>query len=174
MSNIEIRTVTLSCIDQLQKIGRQTFQETFSESNSEENMKSYLEEGFSKEKLIGELNDENSEFYFATLDGVVIGYLKINFGESQTELKDSKALEIERIYVSKEFHGKSVGQLLYDKAIQIAKQKNVAYIWLGVWEENLRAISFYKKNGFIEFDKHIFKLGNDEQTDIMMKLKLSY
>lgn len=174
MSNIEIRTVTLSDIDQLQKIGRQTFQETFSESNSEENMKSYLEEGFSKEKLIGELNDENSEFYFATLNGAVIGYLKINFGESQTELKDSKALEIERIYVSKEFHGKSVGQLLYDKAIQIAKQKSVAYIWLGVWEENLRAISFYKKNGFIEFDKHIFKLGNDEQTDIMMKLKLSY
>ncbi len=174
MSNIEIRTVTLSDIDQLQKIGRQTFQETFSESNSEENMKSYLEEGFSKEKLIGELNDKNSEFYFATLDDVVIGYLKINFGESQTELKDSKALEIERIYVSKEFHGKSVGQLLYDKAIQIAKQKSVAYIWLGVWEENLRAISFYKKNGFIEFDKHIFKLGNDEQTDIMMKLKLSY
>ena len=174
MSNIEIRTVTLSDIDQLQKIGRQTFQETFSESNSEENMKSYLEKGFSKEKLIGELNDENSEFYFATLDDVVIGYLKINFGESQTELKDSTALEIERIYVSKEFYGKSVGQLLYDKAIQIAKQKNVAYIWLGVWEENLRAISFYKKNGFIEFDKHIFKLGNDEQTDIMMKLKLSY
>jgi ribosomal protein S18 acetylase RimI-like enzyme len=174
MSNIEIRTVTPNDIDQLQKIGRQTFQETFSESNSEENMKSYLEEGFSKEKLIGELNDENSEFYFATLYDVVIGYLKINFGESQTELKDSKALEIERIYVSKEFHGKSVGQLLYDKAIQIAKQKSKAYIWLGVWEENLRAISFYKKNGFIEFDKHIFKLGNDEQTDIMMKLKLSY
>ncbi|MEO8234555.1 MAG: GNAT family N-acetyltransferase [Flavobacterium sp.] len=174
MSNIEIRTVIPNDIDQLQKIGRQTFQETFSESNSEENMKSYLDEGFSKEKLIKELNDKNSEFYFATLDDVVIGYLKINFGESQTELKDSKALEIERIYVSKEFHGKSVGQLLYDKTIQIAKQKIVAYIWLGVWEENLRAISFYKKNGFIEFDKHIFKLGNDEQTDIMMKLKLSY
>lgn len=174
MPNIEIITVTPNDIDQLQKIGRQTFLETFSESNSEDNMKSYLEEGFSKEKLIGELNDENSEFYFAILDNLVIGYLKINFGESQTELKDSKALEIERIYVSKEFHGKSVGQLLYDKAIQIAKQKNAAYIWLGVWEENLRAISFYKKNGFIEFDKHIFRLGNDEQTDIMMKLKLSY
>lgn len=173
MGNIEIRKVTLNDIDQLQKIGRQTFQETFSESNSEENMKNYLEEGFSKEKLTVELNDENSEFYFATLDSEIIGYLKINFGESQTELKDSKALEIERIYVPKEFHGKSVGQLLYDKAIQIAKKKEAEYVWLGVWEENPRAISFYKKNGFVEFDKHIFRLGDDEQTDIMMKLKLS-
>ncbi|WP_304197608.1 GNAT family N-acetyltransferase [Flavobacterium alvei] len=173
MDNINILKVTLNDIDQLQKIGKQTFEETFSESNSEVNMKTYLEEGFSIQKLTTELNDKNSEFYFATFENEVIGYLKINFGASQTELKDSKSLEIERIYVSKEFHGKSVGQLLYDKAIQIAKQKNVDYVWLGVWEENPRAISFYKKNGFVEFDKHIFKLGNDEQTDIMMKLKLT-
>ena len=173
MSNIKIKKISLAEIDQLQEIGRRTFKETFSESNSEENMKTYLEEGFSKEKLTTELKDENSEFYFATIDSRVIGYLKINFGEAQTELKDSKALEIERIYVSKEFHGKGVGQLLYEKAIQIAKQKDAEYVWLGVWEENPRAISFYMKNGFVEFDKHIFRLGDDEQTDIMMKLKLS-
>lgn len=172
MANIQIQKISLAEIDQLQKIGRQTFKETFSESNSEENMKNYLEEGFSKDKLIAELNDKNAEFYFARLEEEVIGYLKVNFGDSQTELKDSKALEIERIYVAKEFHGKSIGQLLYDKAIEVAKQKSSEYVWLGVWEENPRAISFYKKNGFVEFDKHIFKLGNDEQTDIMMKLKL--
>jgi len=173
MTNIQIKEISLNDIDQLQKIGRKTFQETFSESNSEENMKNYLEEGFSSEKLTKELTNKDSQFYFATLENEVIGYLKVNFGESQTELKGEKSLEIERIYVSKEFHGKKVGQLLYEKAIQVAKDKNVDYVWLGVWEENLRAISFYTKNGFIEFDKHIFKLGNDEQTDIMMKLKLA-
>jgi ribosomal protein S18 acetylase RimI-like enzyme len=172
MTNIRIEKVTLNDIEKLQEIGIQTFQETFSESNSEENMKNYLEEGFSKEKLTSELSNKNSEFYFAKLDNEVIGYLKLNFGDSQTELKDNKSLEIERIYVPKEFHGKSVGQILYDKVIQVAKQKNAEYVWLGVWEENPRAISFYKKNGFVEFDKHIFRLGDDEQTDIMMKLKL--
>ncbi|PXY47386.1 GNAT family N-acetyltransferase [Flavobacterium hydrophilum] len=173
MNNIDIKKISIKEIDQLQKIGRQTFQETFSESNSEDNMKSYLETGFSNEKLTAELTDENSEFYFAILENKVIGYLKINFGVSQTELKDNKALEIERIYVSKEFHGKSVGQLLYNKAIEIANHKKSEYVWLGVWEENQRAIKFYEKNGFVEFDKHIFKLGNDEQTDIMMKLQLT-
>ncbi|TDR25459.1 GNAT family N-acetyltransferase [Flavobacterium cheniae] len=172
MQNIFIIEAELQDIEKLQKIGRQTFFETFSESNSEENMQKYLDEGFSIEKLTTELTNTNAEFYFAVRDAEVIGYLKLNFGDSQTELKDNKALEIERIYVSKEFHGKSVGQLLYDKAIEVAKQKNVNYVWLGVWEENPRAISFYKKNGFVEFDKHIFKLGNDEQIDIMMKLNL--
>mgnify|MGYP003544252379 FL=1 len=172
MHNISIIKANLQDIEKLQKIGRQTFFETFSESNSEENMQKYLDGGFSIEKLTTELTDTNAEFYFAVLDEEVIGYLKLNFGDSQTELKDNKALEIERIYVSKEFHGKSVGQLLYDKAIEVAEQKNADYVWLGVWEENPRAISFYKKNGFVEFDKHIFKLGNDEQIDIMMKLNL--
>lgn len=172
MTDIEIQRVTLNDIDQLQKIGRQTFYETFSAGNSEENMTKYLDEGFSIEKLTTELSDNNAEFYFATLDANVIGYLKLNFGQSQTELQDDKGLEIERIYVLKDFHGKSVGQILYDKAIHIARQKNADYVWLGVWEENPRAINFYIKNGFVEFDKHVFKLGNDEQTDIMMKLKL--
>ena len=83
-----------------------------------------------------------------------------------------EAYKIERIYVLKEFHGKKVGQILYDTAFEMAKQRCADYLWLGVWEENPRAINFYKKNGFVEFDKHIFKLGNDEQTDIMMKLQL--
>jgi ribosomal protein S18 acetylase RimI-like enzyme len=87
-------------------------------------------------------------------------------------LKDERAMEIERIYVLKDFHGKNVGQLLYQKAIDIALVKKADYVWLGVWEENPRAINFYKKNGFVEFDKHIFVLGDDEQTDIMMRLKL--
>ena len=173
METVEVSKIKKDEILQLQEIGRQTFYETFSESNTEENMRNYLENGFSINKITTELNDENAEFYFAKIDQKIIGYLKLNFGQSQTELKDDKALEIERIYVLKEFHGQKVGQILYNKAIEIAKQKNADYVWLGVWEENPRAINFYQKNGFVEFDKHVFKLGEDEQTDIMMKLKLT-
>lgn len=121
MESILITRVSDNDIAKLQQIGRQTFQETFAESNSEENMNNYLNEGFSVEKLSSELNNLNSEFYFAQLDNRVIGYLKLNFGESQTELKDDKALEIERIYVLKDFHGQKVGQILYDKAIEVAR-----------------------------------------------------
>jgi ribosomal protein S18 acetylase RimI-like enzyme len=172
MGGIIIREVIYKDIYQLQKIGRETFFETFAECNTEENMRKYLEEGFSIEKLTSELNNHDSHFYFAEIDNNVIGYLKLNLGSSQTELKNNKALEIERIYVLKEFHGRRIGQLLYEKAIQTAMLASAEYVWLGVWEENPRAISFYKKNGFVEFDKHSFILGDDEQTDLMMKLEL--
>ena len=167
-----IKKATLTDIEQLRKIGRQTFYETFSEGNTQENMTKYLEEGFSNEKLTSQLNDKTSEIYFAIINDNVIGYIKLNFGESQTELQGDNAFEIERIYVLKEFHGKEIGQTLYEKAIEIAKRANFYYVWLGVWEKNLKAISFYKKNGFVEFDKHVFMLGDDAQTDIMMKLEL--
>ncbi|MBB6108630.1 Ribosomal protein S18 acetylase RimI [Mucilaginibacter lappiensis] len=169
MENLKIDHVKLDDVVQLQNIGRQTFTETFSAVNTEENMAKYIEVSFSLGTLAAELSNKLSQFYFAVLDGEVIGYLKLNFGQAQTEIKDNNALEIERIYVSKEFQGKKVGQLLYNKAIQIAQQVGVNHVWLGVWEKNHKAISFYKKNGFMEFDRHIFKLGTDDQIDIMMK-----
>lgn len=156
----------------LQQIGRQTFFESFAADNSKENMQKYLEESFATEKMQAELADPNTEFYLAQKGNQIIGYLKLNFGAAQTELQDNKALEIERIYVLKDFHGKNVGQSLYDQAVMVAKQTGSPYIWLGVWEQNPRAIRFYEKNGFVAFGTHIFHLGDDEQIDIMMKLVL--
>ncbi|MCB2218712.1 GNAT family N-acetyltransferase [Desulfofustis glycolicus] len=174
MQRIEIKKVSQDNIGQLQEICRSTFAEAFSDDNSEENIADYLANGFSVEKLTDELNDPNSQFYFALIDDQAIGYLKVNSGASQTEIRDSHSLEIERIYVLKAYHGKNVGKLLYEKALEISKQNEIEYIWLGVWEKNPRALRFYKKIGFQEFGKHIFILGNEKQTDIMMKLHLNY
>ena len=169
---IVVRKIHLVDLSQLQKIGISTFSETFAEHNTKEDLEKYLKESFASEKLSAELANPNASFYFAVLNEEVIGYLKINFGNAQTELKDNKSVEIERIYVLQAYQGKKIGQLLYNKAIEIAREYKASYVWLGVWEENHKALQFYKKNGFVPFDTHIFKLGNDEQTDIMMKLEL--
>jgi ribosomal protein S18 acetylase RimI-like enzyme len=170
---MHIRRITISDVGQLQKIALPTFSDTFSGVNSKENMEKYIAERFSIESLKTELNNKNSEFYFAEIDNKVVGYLKINFGNAQTELKDDSAVEIERIYVIKAFQGKKVGQLLFEKAIRVANERSARYIWLGVWEKNKSALAFYRKNGFVEFDSHIFRLGDEEQIDLMMKLELS-
>jgi ribosomal protein S18 acetylase RimI-like enzyme len=172
MTTIDIVRVTPSDIEPLLGISRQTFTEAFSADNTEENMQKYLAESLSLEKLSAEVNDDNSMFYFAVSDNKPTGYLKLNFGTSQTELKADKALEIERIYVLREYQGQKVGQQLFEKAMQVARQAAADYVWLGVWEHNAKAIGFYRKNGFVEFGQHVFRLGDDDQTDIMMKLSL--
>lgn len=172
MKQIKIEPVALKDLEPLQQISKATFSQTFAAENSAADMEAYLEKAFSSEKLAQELSDPNAAFYFAIYQEEIIGYLKVNVGLSQTELKDPNALEIERIYVLNAFHGKNAGQQLYEKAIEVATRKKLKYVWLGVWEENKRAIRFYQKNGFEVFDKHLFILGNDAQTDLMMRLYL--
>lgn len=166
---ITVEKIGVDAIDTLRDIGIRTFTETFGPLNTPANMKKYLDESFAIERLEQELKNPNSVFYFAKEGEAIIGYLKLNFAGAQTELNDGSAVEIERIYVVKEYQGKKIGQLLYDKAIEVAKETEAAYVWLGVWEENVKAIAFYNKNGFVPFDKHRFTLGEDVQTDIMMK-----
>lgn len=172
MKSIAVSKASLGELKVIQDLGRTTFFETFAASNSEADMRTYLEANFSEEKIRTELNNAESLFFIAWDGEESVGYLKINVGHAQTEEQGDEALEIERIYVKSSHHGKKVGQLLYEKALEVAKSLNKVYIWLGVWEENPRAIRFYEKNGFVAFDKHIFKMGTDEQTDIMMKKNL--
>lgn len=172
METVSIKRVTPHDLDQLQHISSQTFRESFSSYNTEENMRKYLAERFSHGKLAMELNNADVEFYFAQRGQEILGYIKINVGPSQTEMPNENALEVERIYVWRAFQGEKVGQRLLAKAFDIARQKKVDYVWLGVWEKNSGAIRFYQKHGFVAFDKHVFRLGDDEQTDIMMKLQL--
>jgi len=80
-----------------------------------------LSSGFSKETLTAEIDNPDSQFFFAEEDGNLLGYLKLNFSNAQTELNDPESMEIERIYVLKEHHGKRVGQILYEKAREDAK-----------------------------------------------------
>ena len=169
---IEIKKAVLADLKIIQNISKQSFTETFAAINSPENMEKYLEESFNTTQLTSEISNPDSPFYIAFWEKEPVGYLKLNFGNAQTESIKDNAIEIQRIYVLQAFHGKKIGQILLDEAIKIAHQEAVEYIWLGVWEENHRAIQFYTKNGFITFDKHIFTLGNDQQTDLLMKLNM--
>ena len=135
-------------------------------------MRQYLYKAFNEQMISQELKNENSQFYFAYVKNDLAGYIKINTGSAQTEPHKDPALEVERIYVLQPFQGQKVGQQLLGKALQIAKKHKAQYVWLGVWEHNHRAFKFYQKLGFVKFGQHPFMLGQDRQTDHLMKLML--
>ncbi|SDH21210.1 Ribosomal protein S18 acetylase RimI [Flavobacterium omnivorum] len=172
MNSIEIQKATLNDLEILQKISIQTFTETFAAINTPDNIANYINDSFNTKQLTTELSNRNSMFYLAYSNAVAVGYLKINFGDAQTETHDQNALEVHRIYVLQTFHGKNIGQLLLNEAKKLAENNGIASIWLGVWEENYRALQFYAKNGFVVFDQHVFTLGDDKQTDLLMQLRL--
>lgn len=172
MNEITITVATVGDHEILRQIAEDTFTETYAGLNAKEDMERYIKMNFSVEKVKEELANVNSQFFLAFDSEGVIGYLKVNTGEAQTALQDPSALEIERIYVRARYHGKNVGKLFYEKAVTVARQMDKKSIWLGVWEHNPKAIRFYEKNGFVTFDTHLFTLGKEEQTDLMMRKAL--
>jgi ribosomal protein S18 acetylase RimI-like enzyme len=167
-----IRKCIESDLATLCSISYETYKDTFSDQNSQENMYKYLSKAFGIVKIRTELLNNGSSFYFLYADKILAGYFKINEHIAQTDMHDTLSLELERIYLKKEFQGKGFGKIMLDYAVDIAKQNHKSYIWLGVWEKNRNAIQFYTKNGFTPFATHPFIMGNEEQTDLLMKKNL--
>ena len=166
---ITIKKVKLSDADKLLVLSKKTFFDFFSHLNDPANMDAYSVVAFTPQQMQAELANPESHFYFAMLNEEIAGYLKLNFGDAQAEFRDENAMEIARIYVLGEHHGKHIGTQLLNFAIAIAANANLEYVWLGVWEQNNNAIGFYKHNGFEVFSSHEFLLGDDKQNDLLMK-----
>ena len=167
-----LRKCVLEDFHALRELSIRTYYETFAHLNTSEDMTAYLEDAFNAERLMKEFNDLNSAFFFLYVDGCLAGYLKLNEAPSQTDINDPLSLEIERIYVSGEFQNKGLGRYLIEQAVTIAAERGKQYVWLGVWEKNEKAICFYEKNGFYKIGTHTFVMGQDTQTDYVMRKDL--
>ncbi len=157
----------------LRDIAEETFLDTFAAQNEPENITEYVAAAFSSDRVAAELENKESEFFFIENGSDVAGYLKLNRGTAQTEQSVANALEVERIYVRRKHQGTGAGKALMLHAISMAGLANLDWLWLGVWDQNVKAIEFYKKSGFVEFAHHDFYMGKELQRDIMMKLAIT-
>jgi len=169
---IDIIKVETSDFNTLISFSKKTFYDAFAHLNDPSDVEIYAAKAFNSDKVLNELSNPFSSFYFAVLGGQPVGYIKLNYLSAQTEFQDENAIEVERIYVSADHQGKKIGNRLLDFAIDLANQNRLQYIWLGVWDKNVNAIRFYERNGFKIFGNHPFTLGNDQQTDLLMKREL--
>ncbi|GGW38649.1 GNAT family N-acetyltransferase [Arenibacter certesii] len=169
---IQIILCSVSDLAALINLGKCTFTESFEEQNNPDDFNHYLETAFCRTEILKDLEDPNTSYYFVTKDAIKVGYFKVNQAKSQTDIKDDLALELERIYVLKEFQGNGIGGRILNWVIKKARFLNKKYLWLGVWEYNLKAINFYKQNGFKKFGTHPYYIGKDKQTDWLMKYEL--
>jgi len=167
--SIEFRECTVQDIDTLSALGRETYHDTFAAMNTLKNMRTYLDTAFNRETLLKELLAEHSQFLFLFCDDELAGYLKLNEEDAQTDMYEHEALEIERIYLRSVFQGRGLGKVLIEKAMESARSKNKSYVWLGVWKRNRNAVAFYRRMGFTVFGSHDFRMGEELQSDYLMR-----
>lgn len=156
----------------LRDISIETYRDTFEASNSEALMQQYFADRLSESKLSQELQTTDSYFYFLFQGEQVAGFLKVNNSEAHSDNVDKNSLEIERFYIRKQHLRKGLGTVLMRFAYDIAKQLGKSAVWLGVWENNLPALAFYKAQGFYQIGEHPFDMGGDIQTDLLLKKDL--
>ena len=159
-------------LDTLVNISRETFIAAFEKDNDPKDFQEYLKKAFHPDKMTSELHDANSLFHFVFEDEILVGYFKLNLNDSQTDIKDPNALEIERIYVLGSHQGKQIGAWMLRQIFGLAESLNKTFIWLGVWEHNPKAIKFYQRHGFEKFAEHPYYIGTDKQTDWLLRLDL--
>ncbi|MEN1986779.1 GNAT family N-acetyltransferase [Paenibacillus hubeiensis] len=169
---IQWTKANLNDVQLLQELSIQTFNETFKDQNSPENMKAYLDKAFNLKQLEKEMANDSSDFYFIYFNEELAGYMKMNTSDAQTENMGNDSLEVERIYIKRDFQKHGLGKYLLNQAIEIARKQDKRKIWLGVWEKNENAIAFYEKMGFIQTGAHAFYMGDEEQTDLIMTKNL--
>lgn len=168
-SDIQIRPANNEAAVILSALGKKTFTDAFAKYNREQDFHRYVDQAFQESTVQQELVDPNTKFFLAYRQKEAIGYLKLRWGQTITQIDDSRAIEIQRIYVNQTEMGQGIGKQLMQTALDYAQTYQFTTIWLGVWEHNPSAITFYKKWGFQTFSSHIFMMGNDPQTDLLMK-----
>jgi len=172
MTDIIIRVATEDDAELIADLSRQTFYESFAPHNTKENMDKFMTEQFTRQKLTDEVKQPWHIFFLALINDEPVGYAKMREGSVPLDLVNQSCIEIARIYSVQHTIGKGVGRKLMQTCHDVAKQKKKKTLWLGVWEKNQRAIDFYVKWGFEKFGEQNFILGDDVQTDWLMKKNL--
>ena len=172
MSTITIRPATEEDAELIADLSQSTFYDSFAPYNTKEDMDKFLGEQFTRPRLIEEVGQPWHIFFLAFLDGEAAGYVKMREGKIPEPLLGRACIEIARIYAVQRTIGKGIGSALMQACVDTAVQKKKKVLWLGVWEHNLHAIDFYVRWGFEKFGDQEFLLGNDLQTDWLMKKEL--
>ena len=164
---ITIRRCTVADATTLSHIACRTFYDTFFDTCTEEDMEGFLEQHYNTDQLESELGNPADYYYFAEIDGKPVGYLR--FAENPVPYErdnDEKALELNRLYVDEQYHGRGIAKLLMAFYEHFAARNGYKYLWLGVWEHNARAQAFYRKFGYrFNGHKHDFPIGSTPQMD---------
>lgn len=168
---INIRKANNEDIDVLVQIARKSFYDTFARfpENSSEDLKSYMDKFYTIEVLSAELTEPDVAYLVAETEGKLVGYAKLKRNSREPGITGDNPVELCRLYNLQEFIGKGIGKALMLKCLDFAGENRHDTIWLGVWENNDRAVNFYRKSGFEKCGEHIFQLGEDPQTDWLMQ-----
>lgn len=168
---VQLKRTTTADVAALRQLAIKTQVDTFGAFNSESNMNAYLSQAYSLEKMTQELSEPGSLNYLAFLGDRLVGFMRLRRNPEVEHLLGPNSIELQRLYVDTSLKGQGIGGVMMQEALDFAVSSGFDWIWLGVWEANFAAQKFYQKWGFERFSEHVFQMGDDPQTDWLLRRK---
>jgi len=154
----------------LSRLGAATFVETFGHLYAPENLRAFLE-GHAEERWRAELSDPDLSVRLAEEGGEPAAYCKLGPPSLPFEVAVPTA-ELRQLYVLKPWHGAGVAAALMEWALAEARRRGAEQMILSVYIDNHRAWRFYRRYGFEEVGRYVFMVGDHEDDDRILRLKL--
>ena len=149
-----------------------SFRVAYEAMNDPAAFQAYCAKAFTPEQFFKEFQDPRSEFWLGELEGKLVAYLKLNFDQHIASVPAGKTVQVERIYLESALQGHGLGVTLMDFVQDQAVRVQAEWIWLSVWKRNPRALKFYERCGYEICGTAIFQLGDDPQTDWVMRKRV--
>lgn len=167
----DIRTASPADAGLLTALAERTFRDTFANDAPPRDMEAYVRDSFSLDRIRAELADDANTFLLAFVDDTErpAGYAKLRAGTPDPSVIGPDPVELQRLYVDRSAIGSGLGAALMRASLELAGSAGHRTLWLGVWERNAHAIAFYRKWEFETVGDHVFRLGSDEQRDLIME-----
>ncbi len=172
--NLILRKASLTDATVIADFARQTFETAFGPDNTPEDMRAYLDACFSTPRIQDELINPEVIYLLAHADDQLVGYVKLEAVPPPDYDAAIKPVQLSRIYVASHLLGQGLGSQLMQLTLQECRQQGYESVWLGVWDQNLRAQRFYERCGYKKIGKKSFILGSDIQVDTVYLLQLKF
>lgn len=156
----------------LATLARETFIEAFGADNEPQHIDTYCAASFCETKQAQQIADEGLATIVSTCDESLTGYAQVRLTSPHESVRSERPSELCRLYVRSQWHGRGVAQQLMREVCDTVAHAGADVLWLGVWEENPRAIAFYKKLGFKMTGRQTFYMGDDPQRDFVLAVDL--
>ena len=167
-TEIAIRNGVLSDALVLSKVAARLFHQTYEGEMPSKNLESYVAEDFCFDQQLAELQNLNVTTLLVENAGELVGYAQVRRKAIPVETDSNVTIELWRIYLDKFSQNLGIGKALLSKVGEVARSMPGDQIWLGVWEQNLKAISFYEKHGFCVVGSQKFNIGSEIHNDLVM------
>ncbi|WP_291044915.1 GNAT family N-acetyltransferase [Herbiconiux sp.] len=158
-------------------VAAETFELACPPGTAPEAIAAFIADKLSEPTFSEHLRGGTHTVLLADVDGEIAGYTMLIAGEPAdpdvaATVTARPTIELSKCYVRRTFHGLGVATTLMEASLAFAAEAGAASIWLGVNQQNARAIRFYEKRGFAKVGTKTFLVGDELHDDFVLEQPL--